>query len=79
MKTRITLTQEDMMLLSYILENMHHSDLMAYCKKENNSNINYLMQIYNIRYFSCKKFVNLIQLEYIFEIVELNYYTIVTH
>ena len=43
MKTRITLTQEDMMLLSYILENMHHSDLMAYCKKENNSNINYLI------------------------------------
>lgn len=42
MKTRITLTQEDMMLLSYILENMNHKDIMQYCKRENNSNINYL-------------------------------------
>lgn len=42
MKTRITLTQEDMMLISYILENMDHKDIMQYCKRENNSNINYL-------------------------------------
>tara|TARA_R100000388_G_C7199254_1_gene137632 strand:- start:50 stop:235 length:186 start_codon:yes stop_codon:yes gene_type:complete len=42
MKTRITLTQEDMMLISYILENMNHKDIMQYCKRENNSNINYL-------------------------------------
>jgi len=31
------------MLLSYILKNMQHSDLMAYCKRENNSDINYLI------------------------------------
>lgn len=42
MKTRIILTQEDMMLLSYILENMTKSDLMAYCQRECNSDINYL-------------------------------------
>ena len=42
MKTRITLTQEDMMLISYTLENMDHKDIMQYCKRENNSNINYL-------------------------------------
>ena len=42
MKTRITLTQEDMMLISYILENMNHKDIMQYCKRENNSHINYL-------------------------------------
>ena len=42
MKTRITLTQEDMMLISYILENMNHQDIMQYCKRENNSDINYL-------------------------------------
>jgi len=42
MKTRITLTQEDMMLLSYILENMTKNDLMAYCQRECNSDINYL-------------------------------------
>lgn len=43
MKTKITLTQEDLMLLSYILKNMNHNDLMAYCKRENNSDINYLI------------------------------------
>ena len=42
MRTRITLTQEDMMLISYILENMNHKDIMQYCKRENNSDINYL-------------------------------------
>tara|TARA_R110002167_G_scaffold308239_2_gene513025 strand:+ start:320 stop:505 length:186 start_codon:yes stop_codon:yes gene_type:complete len=42
MKTRITLTQEDMMLISYILENINNKDSMEYCKRENNSDINYL-------------------------------------
>ena len=42
MKTRITLTQEDMMLISYILENINNKNSMEYCKRENNSDINYL-------------------------------------
>lgn len=42
MKTRITLTQEDMMLISYILNNINNADILKYCKRENNSTIEYL-------------------------------------
>ena len=31
-----------MMLISYILENINNKNSMEYCKRENNSDINYL-------------------------------------
>ena len=42
MKTRMTFTQEDMMLISYILNNINNADVLEYCKRENNSTIEYL-------------------------------------
>ena len=37
MKSRITLEQNDLYLLVYILENMNNEDRLEYCKKENQS------------------------------------------
>ncbi len=37
MKSRITLEQNDLYLLVYILENMNNEDRLEYCKRENQS------------------------------------------
>ncbi len=37
MKSRITLEQNDLYLLVYILENMNNENRLEYCKRENQS------------------------------------------